>query len=385
MGLSSFFASFRSPKTEGNVSQRASYRQERPRPNTTANAKPSRREYVENTGLPSTPPSATLPPTRDGDQERRKSRGFSLPRQKSQHGLSKRRSWFGGRPDSDADIPAVPMLVYVGNRQPTTPQDDASHSTSGAVSRDTNDKRVPAGRSSSKPSRTTNDDGSSRRKSRSSAHNGEVTTETIPPPIPPMPVNVPHSKQPTTSALPADRRRSRAPSVKSISSVKTSKSRRKSRSSFWVSSNPDDSESDVPPVPALVRDASPDGGSNSSFDHIDSARRGGNIQQPRALSVGTKKKYVPKSAAKGFLVSTNGASEETRKSYRRSFKMQEDVDLVCLNQEQQIEWARLMNEDDKQSPRDAPEKFDGLAGEVTEENKFSNAQALAALELGLRS
>lgn len=56
--------------------------------------------------------------------------------------------------------------------------------------------------------------------------------------------------------------------------------------------------------------------------------------------------------------------------------------MVCLTDEQRVEWAKLMEKDNKlEDPFESPE--DGV--ETSGKHKFANDQALAALEFGIRS
>lgn len=215
----------------------------------------------------------------------------------------------------------------------------------------------------------------------SSSKSGRVTVETLPP-LPPMPMSIPQTSQPATSSLPANRR-SRAGSIKSVSSQK-----RKSRG-FWTSSNPaDDSDDDVPPVPGLTRDHTPPESEDDGIGHARTttglaktvSRGSGDSKAARPVSVSSRKSYVPRSAAKGFMNSTNPASEATRISYRKSFRIDASTDLVCLTDEQRMEWAKLMGE-----PHRTYEQPKKAVGMVDESEKFENAQALAALEFGIRS
>ncbi|EME88914.1 uncharacterized protein MYCFIDRAFT_76297 [Pseudocercospora fijiensis CIRAD86] len=141
-------------------------------------------------------------------------------------------------------------------------------------------------------------------------------------------------------------------------------------------------ESDVPPVPALVRGASTESSCNEFSDASDDRRRtvrkstNGEDAKQRPLSTASRK-YVPKSAAKGFLQSTNGASDEARESFRQSFHLEDQADMVCLTDEQRLEWAKLMERETK-----LEDPFEST--EDDKNHKFSNSQALAALEFGIR-
>jgi len=134
------------------------------------------------------------------------------------------------------------------------------------------------------------------------------------------------------------------------------------RHSFWNSSNPDQSDEDVPSVPSLSR--------GTSLDSVSAQ----DDRQASTSTVAPRRKYVPKSAAKSFLVTTSGASEDNRKSYRKSLKLDDGADLVCMTEEQQIEWAKLMN---ARAEMQALERVDSR---VDSKPKYANEQALAALE-----
>ncbi|KAF2172532.1 hypothetical protein M409DRAFT_17763 [Zasmidium cellare ATCC 36951] len=374
MGLASFFAFFRGDA--------------KPKPNNTSsprrqNAVPrkgwadygrSQDTSTTTTALPAAPKNTFAPDARHNDRsersERRKSRTPTVPRPTSKK--SNRRSWFGGRPGREDDVPAVPRLV----KHTTTTEDSVRPGT--AITTDTIEtqgRRHSIARSLS------------RKKSWFKSQEPQVTVEALPP----MPVTINQPTKAATSTLPADQRRRRN-SVKTIerrgSTASTVRPKVKKRSSFWASSNPDDSDSDVPPVPALIRDGTPDSNSNASSDDNQPARRtarGDGIKQPRPLSTvstSSRKSYTPKSAAKGFLKSTNGASEEQRKSFRQSFHLEDESDLVCLTEEQRIEWAKLMNNQSKFEERPATEV---PQTKVKKNNvRYSNAQALAALEFNVR-
>lgn len=171
------------------------------------------------------------------------------------------------------------------------------------------------------------------------------------------------------------------------------------RRSWWASSNPDDSEDEeVPPVPSLIRDQNytPDSMNSDPFDHVDLSRnpdltetttRTSSVKSPRPLSVCTVKtvrSYKPKSAVKGFMNSTSGATESARLSYRKSFNIQDDAAMVCLTDEQRVEWAKLMNEGDTFRDRPSLKSTNSYASEVSVKDRFANDQALAALEFGTR-
>lgn len=293
--------------------------------------------------------------------------------------MSRRRSWFGGKPDADEDVPAMPTLVrtdYNHNGGITSP-------TLGRSSRKNGEDYIQL------------PEDKRERKHSTYATRQNVTTLGA---LPPMPTTASYTKEPATSSLPAEQRRSRRQSMtKSLyrsNSQASTKSKRKSRS-FWASSNPDDSDEDVPPVPALYSGASPVSVRNDPFDDEPTRGRGrtnedGTAKEPRPVSTASRRSYRPKSAASGFLKSTNGASEGQRKSYRRSFNLGEGVELVCVTDEHRIEWEKLMNKHGKldDSVFADSNKDDGDDEETSTpggKNRFSNAQALAALEFGTRT
>ncbi|KAF2207854.1 hypothetical protein CERZMDRAFT_101880 [Cercospora zeae-maydis SCOH1-5] len=300
----------------------------------------------------------------------RRSRGLSLSRPRSIYNNG--RSWFGGRrPDTDEEVPEMPkMVLHAGQMRDiplnVLPSKQAEQATT----------RRPS-------SRFTQDE------------RGPVQAM---PTLPSMPVTVDRPAQPATSTLPADKRRSRHASTSTLrrqSSISSARSRRsRSRSSFWVSSNPDESDSDIPPVPPLCRgDSSESVRRNGSEDSMRTSRRcTRNNEEPekaRPLSVvstTSRKSYVPRSAAKGFLSSTNGASAETRKSFRKSFNMEDETAMVCLTEEQRMEWAKLMNGDIKLAEITTTPTSELGKGDDTPPKRcsFSNSQALAALEFGIR-
>lgn len=385
MGLASFFAFFRGeskPKTNSTTSPRRQQKNAARSGWSDYDYGQTRESGSAMTALPSAPTSTYASDAgrneRNDRGDRSKSRASAV-RPTSQHGKkNNRRSWFGGRADPDEDVPAVPRLV----------QQDTNSNAYGpgtAVTTSTVDETRPRRHSIARSL--------SRKKSWfGKSQESEVTVEALPP----MPVNnITQPAKAATSTLPADQRRRRN-SVKTLerrgSTASTIKPRKK-RNSFWESSNPDDSDSDVPPVPALVRDGTPDSNSGASSHNVDDTRteratRGDGIKQPRpisTISTTSRKSYVPRSAAKGFLKSTAVASDEQRKSFRRSFHMEDDAAMVCLTEEQRIEWAKLMNNEGKFEDRSATQQPDP---ERTEEDKakvrYSNAQALAALEFGTR-
>lgn len=289
--------------------------------------------------------------------------------------MSRRRSWFGGRPDADEAVPAMPTLV---------PNDYNSAA----------DIKTPnLGRASKSRGSEYAQLPSDKRERRTSTYRQNVTAIGALPGLPAMPTTVYHTTQPATSTLPDEQRRSRRQSMSSKSLHRSSSraSTKSKRRSFWASSNPaDDDEEAIPPVPALVRDGTPDSVRNDPMEDLArvpsrgrprSSTNSSGPKPARPVSSASRKSYVPRAAASGFLKSTNGASEDQRKSYRRSFKLGEGVELVCVTDEHRVEWEKLMNKNARLDDslfasmgRDSDESNDGA--------RFSNAQALAALEFG---
>lgn len=378
MGLSAFFAFIRGD-TKPNTTNTSSPRRQNAAPRTGwADYGRTQGSSPAMTALPTAPKNIYTPDAGhsegSGRSERRKSRTPNVARPASNK--SNRRSWFGGRPDRDGDVPPVPRVVQ--HKKTNT---DESFRPGTAITTDTIEtqgRRHSIARSLS------------RKKSWFKSQEPQVTVEALPP----MPVTVNQPTKAATSTLPADQRRRRN-SVRTIerrgSTASTVRPKLKKRSSFWASSNPDDSDSDVPPVPALVRDGTPDSNSNASSDNEQTrverrTTRGDGAKQPRPLSVvstASRKSYTPRSAAKGFLKSTNVASDEQRKSFRRSFHLEDESDLVCLTEEQRIEWAKLMSDQNQLEDRTARPRPEAVPQTETKNNvRYSNAQALAALEFG---
>ncbi|PIB02626.1 hypothetical protein CB0940_01035 [Cercospora beticola] len=304
-------------------------------------------------------------------KDSRRSRGLSMSRTRSIY--NNRRSWFGGRPDTDEQVPEMPKTVRAGQA-----------------------KDIPLSVLPSSPAeQATGQPRAAKRQSSRFTQNERGPVAPLPA-LPSMPVTVDRSAQPATSTLPAEKRRSRHASTStlrrqpSISSIKS----RRSRSSFWVSSNPDDSDSDIPPVPPLCRGESSESvRRDDSEDDVRLSRRltRNNTEPAKSrpvsvVSTMSRKSYVPRSAAKGFLNSTNGASDESRKSFRKSFNMEDDSAMVCLTEEQRIEWAKLMNGDMKlaEATRTSTPEMDKGDNNPPRRPSYANSQALAALEFGIR-
>lgn len=131
----------------------------------------------------------------------------------------------------------------------------------------------------------------------------------------------------------------------------------KRRSRIWVSSNPDDEDEYVPPTPTLVRDSVPTPESPRSANSLENSKTSSQwarlIQNDqdsddkilenmsRAHFTPPNSLYVPRSAAKGFLASTNVASDATRRTWRKSAMFGDNQPMVCLTNEHRQEWERM--------------------------------------------
>jgi hypothetical protein len=357
--------------------------------------------------MPSTPQMSSFDSDFDIKPIKRKTRGRSFSRPKSSHTTTgRRRSWFGGRPDTDDDIPQVPKLVKHGGPYVELPAMPSPPRPATVVPDDTTTRTTPQPPVRRKKSWFAND------------HRGAVDSSLRG--LPPVPVTVDQAAQRATSTLPAAKRKSMGEA-----SIK-SRRRSQSRSSFFISSNPDESDSDVPPVPALTRADSTESSHHDSSDNDNSrtarntviyngngggsiiSTSGNGIHGPKksrplsSRSTSSRKSYTPRSAAKGFLHSTtNGAAEDARRSLRKSYHLDNDATLVCLTDEQHDAWAQLMGRGDGGMRKRAHAPVDVLVGRrdgdgddererdggaplppTTKRGSFANAEALAALEFG---
>ncbi|KAH9814278.1 hypothetical protein Tdes44962_MAKER05716 [Teratosphaeria destructans] len=203
----------------------------------------------------------------------------------------------------------------------------------------------------------------------------------------------------------------RSRSKSTVSAVSNKNKRR----SWFASSNPDDdddrsgSSTDIPQVPPLVSG----NGSETPDSSVGTARspdpfkiaawaegtsatgyRDGSISTPRAVSglsltARRRRSYTPKNAAGGFLSSTSpkAGGSDRRSSYRHSLLDDGDGGMICLSDEQQREWEKLKHLMDLMEQRQDNGVI-AMLRELEEDeerdqrSRFSNAQALAALEFG---
>ncbi|EME49859.1 hypothetical protein DOTSEDRAFT_68599 [Dothistroma septosporum NZE10] len=388
MGLASFFAAWRGDKAKVATPQSPPLRRSNDHHLASSTSRHQRLGSYEAprhpvTALPSPPPNAASATVAASNEERSKGRAATPSQSKPK---SRRRSIFGGRHDDDEYVPAMPGRAYSRHNKA---RDGIEMMPPGSAA--SNDSQTSA--TTSKPRRLSlgyalgsrsKDD--SKRKSWFSSNRQTITAADMPP-LPPMPVIIPDTRGSARAALPLDKRRSRAASIKSTTSTVRGPKRR----SFWASSNPDDSDEEIPPVPSLT----PDSMTSDPFDNVDYTRsvdltqtttRTYDTKPGRPLSVSTVRtvrSYKPKSAAKGFLKSTSGATETARLSYRKSFNVEDDAAMVCLTEEQRIEWAKLMNEGDTFQDHSL-RTMKSHTSDCSGKDKFSNDQALAALEFGVR-
>jgi hypothetical protein len=175
--------------------------------------------------------------------------------------------------------------------------------------------------------------------------------EGAPPRVPAIPAHFQQNSQtpPTTARLPSSRRansNARNLILPNDRSNSTTSQHRHSR--LWQSSNPADD--DVQRSPVSSRDTSENllnTGSRSTFsvsrNNSSNTEGSATTQGSRAASV-----YVPRSAAKGFLSSTTGASKEAKQEWRRSALLISGGDRnsnapidICLTDEHTREWEHL--------------------------------------------
>ncbi|KAK5117550.1 hypothetical protein LTR62_004972 [Meristemomyces frigidus] len=359
---------------------------------------------------------------------KRKSRAFSTSNQKTAGGakVQRRKSWFGAKPEVE-EVPAVPQLPAFMAPPPTSTANgliDEQVERPGTAL--TTDDRVQQDRVAV-PVGSPVGQRKSRRLSLGEALRSRKRSKSTVSPLKPalekrqsvlggfreMAPAVPTLPHTMTEPV-GERRKSRRSSLGGALTSEN-KERRKSilslksvRRSWWQSSNPDhdDDEARVPPIPALPALIHDDGSRtpDSSIAHtaspdntefidpnpfadgpIKTATRGTAIKQPRpvsSISMSSRKSYVPKSAATGFLRSTGG-----RSSKRLSLMDDGDGGTICLSEEQQKEWEKLKNlmeTMDRRHDVGVVGMLRELEDDEEEEGRrmFSNAQALAALEFG---
>ncbi|KAK0925062.1 hypothetical protein LTR91_004254 [Friedmanniomyces endolithicus] len=386
------------------------------------------------------------PSPREDKSAKRRSRGFSLSKAKSEGSLKKRKSWFGGKPAAEdaPPVPALPVLRSTGSGLGRPDLLEPTHDARAATSGEAQEQALVSGLSSEGESEARLD----RPATSADAETGKAT---ISPRRPPRhvsrhnhrPILRHHPHQPSPGVVvpaaehPLEKRKSQRKSLFSRERSKSSASHyQSSRNTWWasstntnpLSSDPDDSFAapPIPAVPALIWDndgtatpdssiaftASPDNSDTSvAIEHavfaadspVRTVTRGASIKHPRpvsGVSLSSRKSYVPRNAAKGFLRSTSG-----RSSRRHSLLDDGDGGMICLSDEQQREWEKLKHlmitlegrQDQGGSPvYKSPDVVSlaedngvlGMLRQMEEEEDrrhrlmYSNAEALAALEFG---
>lgn len=376
--------------------------------------------------------------SREENKSKRRSRGFSLSRMKSDDNLRKRKSFFGGSNKNNDNVPDVPAL-------PTLPPPHRMDQNENALEEEaprpgtalTTDEPVPFPTFSSATSDDLEPESRSRRKSMASAMSRKRSKSSASqgssnkrkswffisnsafgsdaPPMPALPASLVNSAKPAPTSLPStvEDRKSRRLSLSAAltrvrsKSVSSETNKRNRQSFFFQSSNPDDDPdaAAVPPVPALVHDGTktPESmariGSTSPRDMVDSvmvidspervATRGEVMKQPRPVSFQGRSSYRPKSAAGGFLKTTSSLSGPDQRSHHRKSIMNDgDNGMICLNDEQQREWDKLKHLMEVMERR----QDNGVLGmlrdledeeDMEHHSKYKNDAALAALEFGV--
>jgi hypothetical protein len=377
------------------------------------------------------PYSAVEPPVSSFEDMKlkRQSRSFGFFKQKSKSQsdlpLKSRLSWFGGKPDSDEDVPAVPSLpayLSTGHEEQFDLDDEEDTRPGTALTTDQpvswscspspaiQEKRRKRLSIFGKWKRSQSTASQSKRQSLFGGTN-RSRQETAPP-VPALPVNLStHGVwTPVTNLEDRQGKRSRRGSLsralsraRSKSDTTTTKNKRRS----WIeSSNPDEADDDLPPplpaVPSLMYDRSSNFTPESSVetrspenfepadavgiyeeDAVRMITRGNSIKQPRpvsGLNLSARRSYIPRNAANGFVMSTNA-----RSSHRHSLLDDGEGGLIYLSEEQQREWDKLkflMDEMDHKQDRAAVGSLAEFGGDQdrVEGAPHSNADALAALE-----
>ncbi|KAK3637963.1 hypothetical protein LTR56_013363 [Elasticomyces elasticus] len=331
--------------------------------------------------------------TQDDKKAKRRSRGFSLSKTKSEGDLKRRKSWFGGKPAAEdaPPMPALPVLRSTGSGlgwyeqgaaaepQPTRPGTALTTDDPITWSRPVTpeapqvekrkSRRLSLGRalmSSRKRSKTTTSQAppTPKLEKRQSVLGGhrDMAVPSVPTYATEL-INPDHGDEPLLESSFQQRKSQRISSNRGFNGErrKSAASARSQRGSWWQSSNPEDGDAPppVPHVPSLSWDdgsatpessiaftASPD---NSDFidqsvfadSPVRTVTRGTSIKHPRpvsGVSLSSRRSYKPQHAASGFLKSTSD-----RSSRRHSLLDDGDGGMICLSDEQQREWDKLKN------------------------------------------
>ncbi|KAK5126920.1 hypothetical protein LTR85_008278 [Meristemomyces frigidus] len=437
MGLSAFWTQITGPRVKEITpqTQRLSDQEQR-RPGTASSVQKARQYNADPNVISHA--AHNHPAVSEEQKLRRRSRGHRLTKQKSEGILRKRQSWFGSRLAVDDPVPDVPSLPLLGHERNRHMADAHAAGPARPGTALTTDEQI----SWSRPATPEAYEGKEKRKSifgsrkrtqssvsqtkpkkRQSWFGGRVTDDDAPP-VPAIPthntqdyaVQAPEQEQTRSHRMSLSRALTR-------SRTKSNVSLKSKRKSWFQSSNPDDDGNDVeeplPPMPALTRDyghQTPTPGSSvattrspvhSNFvdpmifadspirafmaeDPVQTVTRGNSIKQPRPISgvsLSSRRSYVPKNAASGFLRSTSGR----RASQRHSLLDDGEGGMICLNDEQQKEWEKLKNLMEVMESRQDHGVI-GMLRELEEDEHaerrndramYKNDDALAALEFGV--
>nr|POF12813.1 hypothetical protein CFP56_09964 [Quercus suber]POF26258.1 hypothetical protein CFP56_22407 [Quercus suber] len=340
------------------------------------------------------------PKAEDG-KSRRKSRRFSLGRVKAEEMMRRRSSIFGAKANEETpQTPAVPAM-WQGHDQRVKPSMDEDVRPGTAITVDEPvDATIPADDRAAakgintrltlleKPARKPSKAGKAsttlgRKSSRRRSLFGGVADDDDEdaPVLPAVPVKLAKPKSVKGSDV-AEKRKSR--------SAPSSQARRSQRWSLFQSSNPDDGEDAKQSVPAVPPVRSLDRSTSSSSPTAKPSHAQGisyySVYADKATAPTT---YRPRSSAKGFLNTTTGGTENARRSFRQSLYTDGEEDVSFLSPEQQREWdkMRLLMEAiearDDVTTGDRAEDVSDARLPKSDAERFSNAQALAALEFGV--
>ncbi|GAB7365867.1 hypothetical protein MBLNU230_g7197t1 [Neophaeotheca triangularis] len=363
---------------------------------------------------PTVPQVQSQPNAPQEKAAKRKSGRFSLSRSKAEALVDerprKRRTWYGGLPGVNKDVPDVPALPQQHAKTRSNYNDSnsnisalpsaferrQSYRRSLLTSNDNEDKAIYVG------NRNFNEPSPPERRQSSVTSAGYFqrrqsvyqTNSTVLPP--------PGTAQTTDDFPPAqpskEKRKSLRHSIgvalnreQSSQSITTPTSRNTKRSSWFQSSNPDtggDEYETQPPMPSIPADIQkhPNNRPISGYyeDSTDDAAAPPPV--PRRAS------YTPRNAAKSFLKSTTApTADERTKMMRRSQGLEplEASDFASgMNSEQRAQWDKLRNllevlekrQDARESVSVGEESDDDESDQAG--GRFANQTALRALEFG---
>ncbi|KAK4545640.1 hypothetical protein LTR36_002593 [Oleoguttula mirabilis] len=445
MGLTTFWTQLTAPRVREIAPQQRLSNPEQRGPGTTSSVQKARKYNTEPNVISDVILTQPAISAEEGKM-RRRSRGGVLTQQRSEGNLRKRRSWFGGRPAVDENVPDVPTLPLFCSGRNRHMADQSVTGIGRPGTALTTDEQVPWSRSVTPEGyegkekrksifgsrkRSQSSVSQVKSKKRQSWFGGRASDDDAPPmPAAPTTRRMEQTGQQSYAVQAPENEgtsgrrlsRSRAPSRPRSKSNVSSKSKRKS---WFQSRNPDDADIEeeqppVPQMPALMYDyghatptpdssvattRSPD--QSNFIDHnifadspvrafmtedpVKTMRRGNSIKQPRPISgvslSSRRRSYIPKNAANGFLRSASG----NRASQRHSLLDDGDGGMICLSEEQQVEWDKLKHLMEVMESR----QDDGVIGMLREleedehaerrhdRSMYRNDDALAALEFGV--